>query len=102
MNGRAKLCENAAAGAHTRAARHRRSRFRQAYSLQAHADRPRRHANSSASQQAAGFRTFQNLLRQQRPIPLYLYIDIILDRQRHHVLCRQVQVARAHQPFEAR
>ena len=39
-------------------------------------------------QRAAGLGAPQNFSRQQRPVALHFHVDIVLDRQRDHVLRR--------------
>ena len=53
------------------------------------------------AQQAAALGAPQHFAREQRAIALHFDIDIVLERQRDHVLRRKIEVAGADQRIEA-
>ena len=88
---RADLSRDAAAGAHSRAARQAGAAHvdaRQAHRLRSRRDRRRRRP-----QRAAHPRSLDILARHQRAVTLDFNIDVVLERQRHHVARAQVQAA---------
>ena len=96
---RADLSRDAAAGAHSRAARQAGAAHvdaRQAHRLRSRRDRRRRRP-----QRAAHPRSLDILARHQRAVTLDFNIDVVLERQRHHVARAQVQAAGSNQPAEA-
>ena len=82
---------DASSGTHAVAPRQRhRAGVVDADTLQADAFRARRHAETDASQSSSTLGAPQHLLGQQRPIALHLDVNIVFDRQRHHILRGQI------------
>ena len=63
---------------------------------------PARDALTNAAQQSAALGAPQHFAREQRAIALHFDIDIVFERERNHVLSREIKIARADERLEAR
>ena len=61
-----------------------------------------RHRRVHLAQKAAALGAPQDFARQERAVALHRDIQIVLQRQRDHVLHRKIEIAAAHQRFQPR
>ncbi len=102
-NVRPQLRDDSASRAHAAAAAAgRRAVGVDADAAQADAGGAGRHSLPDVSQQAAALGAPQHFAGQQRAIALHFDIDVVLERQRNHILRREIKIARADQRVEAR
>ncbi len=79
-----------------------RARVVHAHALQTDALRTCGDGCSDAAQSSAALSAPQHLLGEQRTVALHFNVDVVFDRERDHVLRREVQIARADQRIQAR